>query len=139
MPVNVDVMGMVSTQRKKFEKQNQRSHLCKASSREETPGQDKLHKPKLESIMKLIRCIHQLLTGNFGGQFSCCKFYLFICHTKSILRSRNRQRHHDGNSLMEENCSMLSFAVILVFYSFLLFLPQMKKCNGEEDRLPSQH
>lgn len=54
MSVNVEIMGMASTDCRKFEKQNkERSHLSEISPREETPRQDKLNKPKLES-MKLM-------------------------------------------------------------------------------------
>lgn len=59
MPVNVEIMGMASTDCRKFEKQNkERSHLSKTSPREETPRQGKLSKPKLESIMKVMTRIH---------------------------------------------------------------------------------
>lgn len=59
MPVNVEIMGMASTDYRKFEKHNKkRSHLSETSPREETPRHDKFGKPKLESIMKVMTCIH---------------------------------------------------------------------------------
>jgi len=55
MPVNAEIMGMASTDCRKFGKQNkERSQISKTSLREATPRQNKLSKPKLESIT----CVH---------------------------------------------------------------------------------
>lgn len=119
MPVNVEIIGMASTDCKNFEKQKkERSHLSKTSLREETPRQVKLSKPKLESIMKLLHS----LASNWKFWRSVFLFLALLvvlpCREHSK-KSRKRQMQHDGNSLMAEDCHKLLHAVIFVFYPFL--------------------